>query len=98
MAMVTAIVLINARRDMVNETAQELTKLTGISEVYSVAGPYDLVAVIRARNNEEMADIVTGSMLRMVGIEKTTTLVAFRTYSRHDLERMFSIGMEEELE
>lgn len=96
--MVTAIVLINARRDMVNETAQELTKLTGISEVYSVAGPYDLVAVIRARNNEEMADIVTGSMLRMVGIEKTTTLVAFRTYSRHDLERMFSIGMEEELE
>ncbi len=94
--MVTAIVLINARRDMVNETAQELTELEGVSEVYSVAGPYDLVAIIRARDNEEMADVVTGSMLRMVGIEKTTTLVAFRTYSRYDLERMFAIGMEEE--
>ncbi len=94
--MVTAVVLINARRDMISETAQELVKLSGVSEVYSVAGPYDLVAIIRARDNEEMAHIVTGSMLRMVGIEKTTTLVAFRAYSRHDLERMFALGMEEE--
>ncbi|NIO12629.1 MAG: Lrp/AsnC family transcriptional regulator [Xanthomonadales bacterium] len=93
--MVTAIVLVNARRDMVNETAQDLTELQGVSEVYSVAGPYDLVAIIRARDNEEMADLVTGSMLRMVGIEKTTTLVAFRAYSRYDLERMFAIGLEE---
>ncbi len=94
--MVTAIVLINARRDMISETAQELTKLGGVSEVYSVAGPYDLIAIIRAQDNEEMADIITGSMLRMVGIENTTTLVAFRTYSRHDLEHMFGLGMEEE--
>lgn len=93
--MVTAVVLVNARRDMVNETAQDLTELQGVSEVYSVAGPYDLVAIIRARDNEEMADLVTGSMLRMVGIEKTTTLVAFRAYSRYDLERMFAIGLEE---
>ncbi len=93
--MVTAIVLVNARRDMVNETAQDLTELQGVAEVYSVAGPYDLVAIIRARDNEEMADLVTGSMLRMVGIEKTTTLVAFRAYSRYDLERMFAIGLEE---
>ncbi len=94
--MVTAVVLINARRDMISETAQELIKLSGVSEVYSVAGPYDLVAIIRARDNEEMAQIVTGSMLRMVGIENTTTLVAFRAYSRHDLDRMFAVGMEEE--
>jgi DNA-binding Lrp family transcriptional regulator len=94
--MVTAVVLINARRDMISETAQELVKLSGVSEVYSVAGPYDLVAIIRARDNEEMAQIVTGSMLRMVGIENTTTLVAFRAYSRHDLDRMFAVGMEEE--
>lgn len=96
--MVTAIVLINARRDMVNETAEALTRLDGVAEVYSVAGPYDLVAIIRARDNEEMADLVTGHMLRLEGIEKTTTLVAFRAYSRYDLERMFSIGLEEEME
>ena len=94
--MVTAIVLINAKREMVNETAQQLVGLQGVSEVYSVAGQYDLVAILRTATNDEMADLVTGAMLRMVGIEKTTTLVAFRTHSKYDLERMFSIGLDEE--
>ena len=91
----TAIVLINARRELINETAEELTRLDGVAEAYSVAGPFDLVAIIRARDNEEMAGIITGHMLRMKGIEKTTTLVAFRAYSRYDLDRMFGIGLEE---
>jgi len=94
--MVTAIVLINAERDMVNETAQALVELDGVSEVYSVAGAYDLVAIIRVRENERLADLVTNEMLRVEGIEQTMTLIAFKTYSRHDLERMFSIGLEEE--
>jgi DNA-binding Lrp family transcriptional regulator len=94
--MVTAFVMINSRRDMVNETAQELVDLDGVSEVYSVAGPYDLVAVIRVKDNDALADLVTGSMLKLEGIEKTTTLIAFRTYSEYDLERMFSIGLGEE--
>ena len=93
--MVTAIVLINARRDAVNETAQALVELDGVAEVYSVAGPWDLVAMIRATGNEQLAEIVTEHMLKLAGIEKTTTLIAFRAYSRYDLDRMFSIGMEE---
>jgi DNA-binding Lrp family transcriptional regulator len=79
---------------MVEETAQALTRLDGVSEVYSVAGRYDLVAVLRTGTNEDMANLVTGSMLRMVGIEHTETLVAFRAYSRFDLERMFGVGMD----
>ena len=93
--MVTAIVLVNVRRDAVNETAEALTELGGISEVYSVAGEYDLVAIIRAKDNDQLAEIVTGHMLKLDGIEKTTTLVAFQAYSRHDLERMFSSGLKE---
>ena len=93
--MVTAIVLICARRDRIEETAQRLMELDGVAEVYSVAGEYDLVAIIRAPNNEAMAEVVTGHMLRMEGIERTRTLVAFRAYSEHDLERMFGIGLEE---
>ena len=93
--MVTAIVLINARREAVNETAQALVELDGVAEVHSVAGPWDLVAVIRATGNEQLAEIVTEHMLKLAGIEKTTTLIAFRAYSRYDLDRMFSIGMEE---
>ena len=93
--MVTAVVLIDAKREMVSETAQRLVDLAGVTEVYSVAGLHDLVAIIRTRSNEEMGDLITGSMLRMVGIEKTTTLVALKTYSRYDLERMFSVGVGE---
>ena len=96
--MVTAIVLIEARWDAVNKAAEALTAIDGVSEVYSVAGLYDLVAIIRVRTNEEMADVVTNRMLKVEGIIKTTTLFAFRAFSRHDLERMFSIGLEEEAE
>ena len=91
--MVTAIVLINARRNAIGETAQALADVPGVSEVYSVAGQWDLVAILRVATNEEMARIVTGHMLKMDGIVKTSTLIAFRSHSRHDLERMFSIGL-----
>ncbi|NQT82380.1 Lrp/AsnC ligand binding domain-containing protein [bacterium] len=94
--MVTAIILINTARDMINETAEKLVELDGVSEVYSVAGAYDLVAIIRVRENDHLAELVTDEMLKIEGIEETMTLIAFKAYSRHDLERMFSIGLEEE--
>ncbi len=94
--MVTAIVLINCERDLINATAEQLVELAGISEVYSVAGAYDLAAVIRVSQNEQLANLVTNEMLTLDGIEQTMTLIAFKTYSKHDLERMFSIGLDEE--
>ena len=93
--MVTGIVLINGKRHVVNETAQALVDLDGVTEVYSVGGEYDLVAIIRVGTNEQMADLVTGSMLKLDGIVKTVTMIAFQTYSQHDLEAMFSIGIEQ---
>ena len=92
--MVTAIILINTRRDMINQVATGLTELDGISEVYSVAGRYDLVAIIRVKENQALADLVTGHMLQMKGIVETETLIAFRAFSQHDLERMFSLGFD----
>jgi DNA-binding Lrp family transcriptional regulator len=92
--MVTAIILINTRRDMINQVATGLTELDGISEVYSVAGRYDLVAIIRVKENQALADLVTGHMLQMEGIVETETLIAFRAFSQHDLERMFSLGFD----
>ena len=94
--MVTAIVLIKARRDAINDTAQALTELDGVSEVFSVAGEWDIVAVIRARDNEHLAELVTNHMLKLEGIEKTHTMFALRVQSKYDLERMFSIGLSEE--
>ncbi len=93
--MVNAIVLLNVQRTEIDRVAEKLAETEGVSEVYSVAGRYDLVAVIRARSNEELADVVTHRMLQLKGIEDTETLIAFRTYSRHDLEHMFAIGFGE---
>jgi len=92
--MVTAVVLIEARRDAINETADALLRQDGVAEVLSVAGQWDLVAIVRAKDNEQLADIVTNHMLKLDGIETTSTLIAFRVYSQYDLERMFSIGAE----
>lgn len=92
--MVTAMVLLTVQRDRVNVIAEQLAALDGISEIYSVAGEYDLVAIIRARNNEQLADLVTTRMLKVEGILRSETLIAFRVYSKHDLESMFNVGME----
>jgi DNA-binding Lrp family transcriptional regulator len=93
--MVTAIVLVKAERDQVTAVAEKLAGVNGISEVFSVGGRYDLVAIIRAPTNERMADVVTNHMLKLGGIRDTETMVAFRTHSRHDLEGMFSIGFQQ---
>ncbi|HXF61833.1 MAG TPA: Lrp/AsnC ligand binding domain-containing protein [Caldilineaceae bacterium] len=92
--MVTALVLINTRHGHINRVAEQLVEIPGVAEVYSVGGRYDLVAIIRVRTNEEMADLVTNRMLQLDNIERTETLIAFKAYSRHDLERMFAIGAE----
>ena len=90
--MVTAIVLINVQRGKVNEVASALAETDGISEVYSVGGRYDLVAVIRSPSNEAMAELVTHHLAKLDQISHTETLIAFQSFSRHDLESMFSIG------
>ena len=90
--MVTAIVLINAERHLINATAEQLAEIPGVSEVYSVSGNYDLIAIVRVATNDALADLVTRTLLPLEGILKSKTLLAFQAFSRHDLEAMFSIG------
>ena len=90
--MVTAIVALKVDRKKVNNIASRLSDMPGVTEVYSVSGRYDLVALVRTKDNETLADVVTGSMLQIDGIVDSETMLAFRTYSKHDLESMFSIG------
>ena len=89
--MVTAIVLISAERDKIHSVAEELADIKNVNEVYSVAGQYDLAAIIRAKNNERLASIVTDHMLKVEGIVKSETLFAFRVYSKHNLDNMFDL-------
>ena len=91
--MVTSIILINAARNKINEVAEQLQELAGITEVYSVSGTIDLVAIARVRTNDDLANLVTKKMVTITGITKTETLLAFQAFSRHDLEAMFAVGM-----
>ncbi len=92
--MVNAIVLIKVERDKVNDIAKALVDTKGVSEVYSVSGRYDLVAIIRVNENAELADTVTNHMRKLNSIQSTETMLAFRTYSHHDLDAMFSSGLD----
>ena len=92
--MITALVLLRVERDKVNSVAEELADMKGITEVYSVAGRYDLVAIIRVKENEQLAELVTNHIRKVGGIEKSETLISFRVYSRYDLDMAFSLGME----
>ncbi len=94
--MVTAIVLMKTQHGHINKVAESLADMPEISEVYSVGGSYDLVAILRVKNNNDIATLVTDRMVHIDGIESTETMISFKTYSRHDLENIFSIGMEDQ--
>jgi DNA-binding Lrp family transcriptional regulator len=91
--MVTAIILIKTERTAINNVATQLAELEGISEAYSVSGSYDLVAIARVQTNDDLADLVTSRMLTIDSITHSETMLAFKTYSPHDLEAMFIVGM-----
>jgi len=95
MEMVTALILINVDRNKVYEVAQGLLGIEGVSEVFSVAGQYDLVAVLRTTSNEQLADVVTSKLRTLPNILRTETLIAFRAFNQSDLGAMFSIGGDE---
>ncbi|MCC7496009.1 MAG: Lrp/AsnC ligand binding domain-containing protein [Bryobacterales bacterium] len=90
--MISAIVLINVAQGQVEDVAQALIDLPGVTEVYSVAGPYDLVAIGRVRRQDELQELVAGHIQKITGIESTNTLIAFQAYSRRNLEAMWDIG------
>jgi DNA-binding Lrp family transcriptional regulator len=92
---VHAVVLIQCGIDGIPEAAQAIADIEGVSEVYSVAGEFDLVAIVRVRAHDDLAAVIPAGIGRVEGVARTETLIAFQVYSRHDLERLFSIGFEE---
>lgn len=90
--MITAIVMVTAATDSIPEVAQAIADLDGVSEVYSVAGNVDLVAIVRVREFDQVADVIAGRLDKVPGVLDTETHIAFRAYSRHDLEAAFAIG------
>jgi DNA-binding Lrp family transcriptional regulator len=92
---VTAIVLVKADVTRIPETAETIAQIPEVSEVYSVTGEFDLVAMVRVRGHEELGDVIPGHLNKVPGVTHTETHIAFRTYSRHDLEAAFALGFTE---
>jgi DNA-binding Lrp family transcriptional regulator len=90
---VTAIVLVKADVARIHEVAENIAALDGVSEVYSITGEYDLIAMVRVHRHDELNDIIPGRLNKVPGIRDTETHIAFRTYSQHDLEAAFSLGL-----
>ena len=90
--MTHAIVLIQAQRSGLATLGGELAGLEGVAEAYSVTGEWDFVALLRLREQEQLATVVTGQISQLSGVVRTQTMVAFEVYSRHDLEALFSVG------
>ncbi len=92
--MVTAIVFVKADVARIPEVAEAIAALSGVSEVYSVAGDVDLIAIVRVREFDQVAEVIAGRIDKVPGVLDTETHIAFRAYSRHDLESAFSIGFD----
>jgi DNA-binding Lrp family transcriptional regulator len=93
--LITAIVLIHAATDTIPETAQAIADIEQVGEVYSCAGDVDLIAVVRVKSHEDLADLIPGRIGRLPGVLDTDTHIAFRSYSRADAESAFAIGAED---
>ena len=92
--MITTIVLIRAHPSLVPQAAQKLAGIQGVTEVYSVSGEWDLVAIVRVEEYEQIAEVITEHFPLVPGLERTQTLTAFRAYSKKDLEQAWDIGLE----
>lgn len=93
--MINAVVLLKVDVHSIPETAGAIAEIDKVSEVYSVAGEWDLVVIIRVKEHEELARVITGEIDKIPGITNSSTLIAFQVFSKHDLERMFSMGFED---
>ena len=90
--MTHAVVLIEAERSAIRTLGGELAAIDGVAEAYSVAGEWDFVAIVRVREHERLASVVTNAIVQLAGVVRTQTMVAFEAFSQHDLDAMFSVG------
>ena len=93
--MLTAFMLIKSRRDRLTHLGPALADIEGVAEVYTVTGDWDFIAVVRVRQQDDLAEVVTQHLAQLDGIENTQTMVAFQQFSTHDLESMFGLGLED---
>ena len=89
--MVAAVVLLRSARDVIPEVAQAVAEIDGVAEVYSVSGEWDLVAIVRVPEWEQIATVVAENLSKVKGLTSSQTLIAFRVYSKRDMDAAFNM-------
>ena len=92
--MITAIVFVKADVASIPEVAEQIAAIEGVSEVYSVTGQIDLIALVRVKHHDDVASVIADRLNKVPGVRETETHIAFRAYSKHDLEAAFSLGLD----
>jgi DNA-binding Lrp family transcriptional regulator len=93
--MLTAFLLVKSTREGLTHLGAELADVDGVAEVYTVTGEWDFIGIIRVREHDQLASVVTQQLTKLRDIERTQTMVAFQQFSAHDLEAMFGLGLED---
>ena len=93
--MLTAVILVKSSREALTDLGPKLADIEGVAEVYTVTGEWDFVAMVRVREHDDLAQVVTQRLTKLDGIERTQTMVAFQQFSAHDLEAMFGLRLED---
>lgn len=93
-SVITAISFVNADVHRIPEVAEQIAALDGVSEVYSVTGQIDLIVLVRVSDIDDVAKVVADRLNKIEGVTSTETHIAFRTFSKHDLEAAFSLGLD----
>jgi len=92
--MITAFVMLSVEPGRVKSLAEELLSVKGVTEVYSVAGPFDLIAIVRVREHDQLSDLVTEVIANRSGITSTETMIAFRAFAKRELDAVWDIGVD----
>lgn len=92
--MLTSFVLLRASREALGSLGPQLAAIEGVAEVYTITGDWDFVAIVRVREHQDLAEVVTRRLVQLEGVERSQTMVAFQQFSSHDLEAMFGLGLE----
>ncbi len=78
--MKAAFVMVKTELGRLEEVANALMEIEGVSEVHSVTGPWDLLVKLYAEDYDAFGDVIPDHVQKVPGVRDTETLLAFRAF------------------
>lgn len=78
--MKAAFVLVKCHLGKLEEVANALMEIEGVSEVHSITGAWDLIVKLYAEEYDAFGDLIPDLVQKVPGVRDTETLLAFRAF------------------